>query len=60
MRKLSDIIERLKVLEDEHGNLECFDSECHMLKSYDITIENGEDYPTMWNMPKKFVRIGTD
>jgi len=60
MHKLSDIIKHLEFLKNEHGDLLCFDIAGQALETFDVTLESGKAYPTAWDMPEKFIKIGSD
>jgi hypothetical protein len=56
--KLTTLIEKLQKIQAEHGNIEVFDannfSECFL----DVVEPDEDEYPSDWNMPAKFLRIG--
>lgn len=57
--KISEVIAKLQQVMEQEGDLLVFDSNGFSMGPYDIEVEDGASYPKQWDMPKKFVMIGS-
>jgi hypothetical protein len=57
--KLSDVIERLQAIKQEHGDLDTFDRDTYEIRSIRIQQAKDGNYPEDLEMPEKFVVIGS-
>jgi hypothetical protein len=57
--KLSELKLAIEAAIAEHGDLTVFDEDHYGVTGIDVTtLEEGE-FPTEWNMPDKFAKVGS-
>lgn len=57
--KATELAAKLLEVAATEGDFEVFDNAHFLIESADIATSEPGDFPSDWNMPKRFIQLGT-